>query len=61
MVDELKTKNEEIEGHLQESKAKITNGTNEIAFMAKTIDTLTSKKVESELKVEELEEKLEQF
>ena len=55
MVDELKSKNEEIEGHLQESKAKITNRTSEIALMKKTIEDLTNKNDKSELKVEELQ------
>ena len=47
IVDELKTKNEEIESHLQESKAEIENGTNELTLMKKTIEI-------SELKVEKL-------
>ena len=47
IVDELKTKNEEIEGHLQESKAEIEHGTNELTLMKKTIEI-------SKLKVENL-------
>ena len=33
MVEELKTKNEEIEGHLQETKAQIENGNSEKALL----------------------------
>ena len=51
MVDELKTKNEEMEGHLQESKAEIEHGTNEMTLMKNTIE-------ESELKVGKLEEEV---
>ena len=51
MVDELKTKNEEIEAHLQESKVKIASETSEMTLMKKTMK-------ESALKVEKLEEEL---
>jgi len=54
IVEELKTKNEGIEGQLQESKAEIEQGTNEMASMKKTIE-------ESELKVEKLEEVIGEF
>lgn len=35
MIEELKTKNEEIEGHLQETKVKMENGNSEKAILKK--------------------------
>ena len=55
MVDELKTKNEEIGGQLLESKVKIANGTNEIAFMKTKVEEFRNRTENSEKKVEELE------
>jgi len=49
MFEEMKTKNEEIEGHLQESKAKIESGNNENVILKKQNE-------EMKLKIEKLEE-----
>ena len=61
MVDELQTKNEEIEGQLQESKAQIANGTSKMAFLNKKIEELTKKNQVSDMKTEELEGKVEEL
>ena len=60
-IDQLKVKNEELEGDIQESEAKIANGTNEIAQLKKTIEDSMKKNKESEMKAEELEGKIEQL
>ena len=49
MVEELTTKNEEIEGHLQETKAQIESGNNENVILKKQTEGL-------KMKVEKLEE-----
>ena len=49
MVEELKTKNEEIEGNLQETKAQIESGVNEMAHLKKQSEEL-------KIKTEQLEE-----
>ena len=43
MVDELKTKNKEMEGHLRVFNTTIANRTNEIAVMQETIEELKKK------------------
>ena len=50
MVEELKTKNEEIEVHLQETKAKVERGANEMTNLKKQNEELKvkTKKLEEE-------------
>ena len=43
MVEDLKTKNEKIESHLQETKAKIESGNNENAILKKQNEELKMK------------------
>ena len=43
MVEELKTKNEEVENHLQETKAKVTSGNNELTILKKANEDLKTK------------------
>ena len=59
IVDELKTKNEEIEGNLQKSMMEIEKGANEIDSMKKTIQELRKKNKELEKKAGELDKELE--
>jgi len=59
IVDELKTRNEEIEDNLQESMVEIEKGANEIDSMKKTIQELGKKNKELEKKAGELDKELE--
>ena len=59
IIDELKTRNEGIEGNLQESMMEIKMGANEIDSLKKTIQELRKKNKELEKKAEELDKELE--
>ena len=56
MVEQLNIKKEEIEGHLQESKAIIANGNAEIEFISKSFEQSKKENHDLEMKTEELEE-----
>ena len=61
IVEELQTKNKEMEGQLQEFKVQIANGTSKVTFLNKKIEQLTTQNEVSENKVKELKDKVQQL
>ena len=58
MIEELKTKNKEIQKHLQESKAIIANKTSKIDFCNETIEKIMKKEEKSKTQIETLENEI---
>ena len=60
MVEELRTKNEKIEDHLQETKAKVLTGNNELAILKKQTEELKINNEEVRRKYENVKTEFEE-